>query len=260
MPDPDISDVRFSQPVRDVLQGLGLLSRLPVRVDPEAARERGAAASWAWPLAGALFGLIAAVAASLSLWLGLGAGIAAALVIAVQVICTGAMHEDGLADSADGLWGGYDRDRRLEIMKDSRIGTYGVLALVLAMILRWSALSALFATGHVWGALIGVAAISRAPMAAVMGWLPAARPSGLSQGVGQPSQDTVRFGFIAAGLVGFVFLGLTVVPVAAFVAATAFAAGRIAQDKIGGQTGDILGATQQLSEIAALAVLVALWV
>ena len=114
-------------------------------------------------------------------------------------------------------------------MKDSRIGTYGVLALVLAMILRWSALSALFATGHVWGALIGVAAISRAPMAALMGWLPAARPSGLSQGVGQPSQDTVRFGFIAAGLVGFVFLGLTVVPVAAFVAATAFAAGRIAK-------------------------------
>ncbi len=257
MPDPDISDVRFSQPVQDVLQGLGLLSRLPVRLDAEAAAKRGANASWAWPLAGAILGLIAALTASLSLWLGLGAGIAAALVIAVQIISTGAIHEDGLADSADGLWGGYDRDRRLEIMKDSRIGTYGVLALVLALILRWAALSALLATGHVWGALIGVAALSRAPMAALMGWLPSARPSGLSRSVGPPTRDTVRFGFIA---VGFVFMGLAVVPVAAFIAAVAFAAGRIALDKIGGQTGDILGATQQLSEITALAVLVALWV
>jgi adenosylcobinamide-GDP ribazoletransferase len=145
-------------------------------------------------------------------------------------------------------------------MKDSRIGTYGVLALVLALILRWAALSALLATGHVWGALIGVAALSRAPMAALMGWLPSARPSGLSRSVGQPTRDTVRFGFIAAGAVGFVFMGLAVVPVAAFIAAVAFAAGRIALDKIGGQTGDILGATQQLSEITALAVLVALWV
>ena len=260
MPDPDISDIRFSQPVQDVMQSLGLLSRLPVRVDAEAAAKRGADASWAWPLAGAILGLIAALTASLSLWLGLGAGIAAALVIAVQIISTGAMHEDGLADSADGLWGGYDRDRRLEIMKDSRIGTYGVLALVLALILRWAALSALLATGHVWGALIGVAALSRAPMGALMGWLPSARPSGLSRSVGQPTRDTVRFGFIAAGAVGFVFMGLAVVPVAAFIAAVAFAAGRIALDKIGGQTGDILGATQQLSEITALAVLVALWV
>jgi adenosylcobinamide-GDP ribazoletransferase len=102
MPDPDISDVRFSQPVQDVLQGLGLLSRLPVRLDAEAAAKRGANASWAWPLAGAILGLIAALTASLSLWLGLGAGIAAALVIAVQIILPTAPTGFGAAMTATG--------------------------------------------------------------------------------------------------------------------------------------------------------------
>ncbi len=73
--------------------------------------------------------------------LGLGSGIVAAMVLAAQAMITGAMHEDGLADTADGLWGGWDKARRLEIMKDSHIGTYGVMALILTVLVRWSALA-----------------------------------------------------------------------------------------------------------------------
>jgi adenosylcobinamide-GDP ribazoletransferase len=68
-----------------------------------------------------------------------------------QALATGALHEDGLADSADGLWGGGTRERRLEIMRDSRIGSYGALALILSVLLRWSALAALLDAGPAWG-------------------------------------------------------------------------------------------------------------
>ena len=128
---------------RDLPLALSLLSRLPVPVDHSRAGERAATAAWAYPLVGAgLAGLTGGLAWALSA-AGLPPGPAAGLVLVAQVMLTGALHEDGLADSADGLWGGWERERRLEIMRDSRIGAYGVLALGLSLLLRWACLVAM---------------------------------------------------------------------------------------------------------------------
>ncbi|MEO0829047.1 MAG: adenosylcobinamide-GDP ribazoletransferase, partial [Pseudomonadota bacterium] len=113
----------------DPLAALGLLTRLPVRL-PDAAISRGAKAAWAWPLAGLVVASLTAVIALLTLKAGLPQSLAAGLALGVQIMVTGGLHEDGLADTTDGIWGGWDKARRLEIMRDSRIGAYGVLALV----------------------------------------------------------------------------------------------------------------------------------
>lgn len=242
----------------DIAAALGLLTRLPLPAATADGRERGAAAAWAWPLAGALVGVLAALAAWLGLALGLTAGLAAAAALMVQVFATGAMHEDGLADSADGLWGGWDRARRLEIMADSRIGSYGVLALGLSLIARWAALSALIATGHVAGPLIAAAALSRAPMVAVMHALPGARDGGLSAAVGRPAQATAWWALAVAAVVAVAGAGIAATLAAGLAAAlAALAVAALARARIGGQTGDILGAVQQAAEIAALAALAA---
>lgn len=238
---------------RDVPAALGLLTRLPMPVDPEKAAQRGAAAAWAYPLAGAFIGVILAASVALLLWVGLPGAIVAVLVIAVSTIITGAMHEDGLADTADGLWGGWEKARRLEIMKDSRIGVYGVLALALSLLLRWLALIAVIASGHYWAILICLGMLSRTAMVGVMAALPNARADGLSQAVGRPGIAVAVVAAISAIAVAL-FTGLGgLIPVTC---AVALICGAIAKNKIGGQTGDILGATQQVCEIALLLTLV----
>jgi len=238
----------------DIGAAIALLTRLPAPAN----NLRGADAAWAWPVAGALVGLIAALAAALALALNLPPVVAAAAAITVQIFATGAMHEDGLADCADGFWGGWERARRLEIMHDSRIGTYGVLALALSLILRVALLAALIHAGTLYGALIATAALSRAPMVALMRRLPPARPDGLSRSTGQPGSDTELLAAATALLIALVTVGFAALPAALVAAAAAFGLSRIALAKIGGQTGDVLGASQQIAEIATLATLTAL--
>ncbi len=238
----------------DFSEALALMTRLPV----SAPGARRAAAAWAWPLAGALVAGLAGLAAGLALWLGLSAAVAAGLALAVQMALTGALHEDGLADCADGFWGGADRARRLEIMRDSRIGSYGVLALVLGVGLRWALLTGLFAAGHVMAPLMAAAALSRAPMAALMHALPGARSDGLSARTGRPSRDTVTLAVVVALLVGLITSGFAALAGAVLAGLAAWATASVARNRIGGQTGDVLGASQQLAEIGALAGL-AIW-
>lgn len=241
--------------VADLRSALALLTRFPL---PQTnAAPRGAQAAWAWPVAGVGIGAVAALIAAIGLAVGLSEGVAAALVLATQAMLTGAMHEDGLADSADGLWGGWDKSRRLEIMKDSHIGSYGVLALILVTLARWSALTALLAAGGAFGAIIAVAALSRAPMAVLMAWLPNARDAGLSQSVGRPDANTAALAVGSAVLICLLCAGWSAFPMAIAAAGISFALGLVARTKIGGQTGDILGASQQLSEAAALCALAA---
>lgn len=243
----------LTRPWSDLLSALGLLSRLPL----PAHEGRGAPAAWAYPLAGAVLGVLAALAGLAALALSLPPQAAALVCLGTSVALTGALHEDGLADVADGFWGGFDRARRLEIMKDSRIGAYGVIALVLALLARWSALSLLFsAPGGAW-AVLAAAALSRAAMPALMAALPHARDNGLSRAVGRCSP---RVAGGAAGLgagLALVLLGWAALPALLAVALVTLALGRLAQAKIGGQTGDVLGAAQQLAEIAVLFVLIA---
>lgn len=237
----------------DLRAGLGLLTRLPVTGDA-----RGPDAAWAWPLAGAVVAALAGGLATAALWLGLAPGFAAALALAAQAVLTGAMHEDGLADSADGLWGGWTRERRLEIMKDSHIGSYGVLALILSVLARWSALAALFTAGAVLAPLIAVAALSRVPMVALLAHLPNARGAGLAQSVGQPAPGVVWQAGGLALLLALIACGWAALAMALLAAMAAAGLAWIARAKIGGQTGDILGASQQLAEVAVLAVAAAL--
>ncbi|MGR3491116.1 MAG: adenosylcobinamide-GDP ribazoletransferase [Shimia sp.] len=238
--------------LHDLAAATGLLTRLPVPVDGDRAMERGARSAWAYPLVGLLVGLILAGVG----WvlLPLGAPLAAALALAVGIVITGALHEDGLADCADGFWGGYTKDRRLEIMADSRIGTYGVLALGLSLLIRWQAMALLLAISPLW--LILAPALSRAAMVPVMQYMDHARPGGLSARVGKPGQRAELVSFVLILAINSAF-GLTAIAPALAVTVVTLGCPLIAQRKIEGQTGDVLGATQQLTEMAALVALVA---
>ncbi|GHC66932.1 adenosylcobinamide-GDP ribazoletransferase [Neogemmobacter tilapiae] len=233
----------------DLLSALALLTRLPLPPHQPTA----AASAWAWPLAG----LAVALIASLPLTLHLPPTITAALILGLQAMLTGGLHEDGLADCADGFWGGHSRERRLEIMKDSRIGSYGVLALLIVTLLRWTALTSVIAMGGAFWALIAVAALSRAPMALLMALMPNARPGGLSRAVGRPAVSTALAGLALASILALPAFGFWLIPALIITVAVTLALAFTAQTKIGGQTGDVLGASQQLAEAALLIFLAA---
>lgn len=245
--------------LRDIMAAIGLLSRLPVRVDADLASRRGAKAAWAYPIAGIIIAVIALTVGHLAVSIGLPSGAVAGLTLATLVITTGALHEDGLADSADGLWGGWTPARRLEIMKDSHIGAYGVIALILSLGLRWLALDVLINAGMLAPALIAAAALSRAAMVPLMARVPNARETGLSHLVGRAPDITALMAVGLACLTAVLCLGVGGgILVIAVTAGMTLICAEIARAKINGQTGDILGATQQLTEISALLVLCAL--
>lgn len=208
-----------------------------------------AAAAWAFPLAGLLVGLIGGGAMGAALALGLSAPVAGGLALGAQVMATGALHEDGLADICDGFWGGTSRERRLEIMRDSRIGSYGTVGLVLSLGLRWLGLAAL-AEAQALAAVITVAMASRVAPVALMAGLPPARADGL----GEQGRAVGMASVLAAALIGGPPLLLLPQGGGALIAAALAVAvlALVARRKIGGQTGDVLGAGQQASEIALL--------
>jgi adenosylcobinamide-GDP ribazoletransferase len=237
------------QPLHDMLSGLGLLTRLPV---PATGRHRPEAA-WCWPIVGTIIATLALLPGLGLITAGASNGIAAAVVMGAGMVVTGALHEDGLADTADGLFGGWTREKRLEIMKDSRVGTYGMLALLIISLANWSLIGSLLLAGH-WPALIAAGALSRAPMAVLMASMANARKGGLSAGVGRPRLWSA---LTASGLALLLTLALlqdgavVAVMTGAVVLATLGVA-VLAQSRIGGQTGDILGAAQQMAFTACL--------
>ncbi len=168
-----------------------------------------------------------------------------------MALLTGGLHEDGLADSFDGLGAGKTREETLEIMRDSRIGTYGVLGLIFTVGLRWAGLAALVAVDWWAGALtlIAAASLSRGMLPALMRHVPPARTDGLSAGAGIPEFDRVALAALIGAAIAILCLGfglgILVVGVGGGLAALfAYWAFR----RIGGQTGDILGAAQQIVE------------
>ncbi len=250
MPKNDVSSPKLG----DLPVALALLSRLPLNLPPDRF-EHSARAAWAFPLVGALLGAIAGGVGMAATALGINTGFGAGLCLFALILLTGALHEDGLADSADGLWGGFDRQRRLDIMKDSHIGSYGVLALGGTLILRWWGIMLLLDNAGFLPAMIALGALSRLPMVLLMTALPHARETGLSHSVGRPAPGiaivAVTLAVLCGGgmLMGAVWMALIVT-----LLITLFVA-QLAKSKIGGQTGDILGASQQLCEIALLILL-----
>lgn len=239
---------------RDIAVAASLLTRLPIRL-PDEAYTRGAQASWAYPLAGVSIGFFATCVGLLTGWIGLPAPAVALAILATMIVTCGAMHEDGLADCADGFWGAWDRIKRLEIMKDSQIGTYGVIALVLSLAARWFGLTTLVEQDMLW-ALIGVAALSRAGMPVVMAALPHARDFGLSHAQGRPDRRVALAAVALSAFVGLVTIGWATIGLLVISAVAVSGVVLLAKAKINGQTGDVLGATQQVLEVLLLMALI----
>lgn len=260
----DEHDERDASPIRGVLAALRgarlavtFLTRLPVGGFPYSEREARWASAW-FPAVGLLLGALYFAV----FWCARGAGphVAALLAVATALFVTGAFHEDGLADSADALGGAVERGRVFEILKDSRIGTYGASALFLALALR-VALLVRFADNprHVLWALLISESLSRA--CAV--WLMVALRYATSDAHSKSRQMT-RAGlaqgalaslFGAAALVVAVVRGDLALHHAMGIAAAALATaawlGWRFVRRVGGVTGDFLGATQQLCSLAA---------
>ena len=239
-----------SDPLRQIWLAAVLLTRVPMPHLPPQAFVHGPQAVWAYPLVGAGVGLAGVAVAQAALVLGLPHLGAAALGLAAMMLVTGGMHEDGLADLFDGFWGGFTPERRLEIMRDSQIGTYGVLALVVVFSLRLVAVAALLDQTPL--ALVAAAALSRAGMPVVMAALPAARRDGLSRSVGQPTATAVAVGLGVALVIALLCLGAHALLALLVALAVTGCMTALAKAKIRGQTGDVLGATQQLGEAAIL--------
>jgi adenosylcobinamide-GDP ribazoletransferase len=253
---PEPAPRRGPPPAPGVCAGFALaaafLTRVPLAAPGPAGRPL-AAGAWAFPLVGAGIGGVAAFFFLLAQLLGFGDGPAALLAVLAGAALTGALHEDGLADAADGLFGGDDRERRLAIMRDSRHGTFGVLALVASVLLRVAALARLGDPLHAGLALVAAHALSRALLPAAMRVLKPARADGLGAGAGTPSPAQTAVAVALGGAIALAALGPLRGLLALLAAAAAVgAAARLARSRIGGYTGDVLGAFQQIGEIAML--------
>ncbi|TPG26755.1 adenosylcobinamide-GDP ribazoletransferase [Variovorax guangxiensis] len=247
--------------LRHFLLALQFFTRIPVTgrlaqwVGYSPAMLRASAAHF--PAVGWVVGAIGALtlAGALALWQPL---VAAVLCTVVTVLVTGAFHEDGLADVADGLGGTSNRERALEIMRDSRIGAFGAIALVLALGLKFALLAALAGQGA-WVACVALLAahvLSRLVPLAVMRALPYVGAEG---GKAKPMADAVSGSAVGIGvlwslpavallaLAGGAANGLAALLAAALVGVVMV---RLLRRRLGGFTGDALGATQQLSELA----------
>jgi adenosylcobinamide-GDP ribazoletransferase len=241
--------------LHDLKIGAMFLTRLPFAQGKPIEQGEVARALWAAPLVGAAVGALGAAVYALGQALQLPALPAATLAIAATAAATGLLHEDGLADTADGIGGGTTREGKLAIMRDSRIGTYGTSALLLSFLIRAGALASLGAASFAASALISAGAAARADLASFMALVPAARADGMSVHAGVPPAASA----LVAALLGLVALFAALgakfgtIALVCLLARFAFLAW-LCRKQIGGQTGDVLGALEQTGEIAVLLV------
>jgi adenosylcobinamide-GDP ribazoletransferase len=182
---------------------------------------------------------------------------AAALALGAGAILTGALHEDGLADVADGFGGGRDVTAKLEIMRDSRLGTYGALILLVSFATKLSALAAI-PDSDVVQSLISAHALARGVLPWMAMSMPYARKDGLAANAGRPDAATAAIAAALALAVAFLSLSFVNALLAAIMAgAGAIGMAWLAQRQIGGQTGDVLGGAEQVAETAILVLLAA---
>ena len=234
--------------LNEIRMGFMVLTRLPMgHIGGEVPSM--AASAWSWPLVGAVVGAVAAVVFLAAQGVGLTPVLAAALAVMAGVLATGGLHEDGLADLADGFGGGRDKAKVLDIMRDSRIGSYGALALGFSLLIRVLALASLPPCIAAM-ALVGLGAASRAGLPLALRVMPSARADGLGRATSGVSAASA-FVALGVGAAGLLSLGLgAAVIAAAAIAASSLALAIWAKARIGGQTGDVLGAMAQVGEIA----------
>ena len=209
---------------------------------------------WAFPLAGLAVGTIGGIALWLARETGASPAIAAFAAIAATMLATGALHEDGLADFWDGIGGGRTRARKLEIMRDSAIGSFGACALFVGLGVRWTALSQIADPAVAVGVLIAAHAVARGMLALVLEYGRPARKDGLAAAAGG-SWARSAASLVIAAAIAFACTDAPVALAALLAGALAVAAiGVLAQRQLGGYTGDVLGAAEQTAEVLVLAV------
>ncbi len=246
------------QELRTLAGALAFFTRLPLPASLELGAPDLQRAITYFPLCGAVVGAVSGIVWWLAalVW---PPAIATGFAIVASVILTGALHEDGWADVCDGFGGGHTKARVLEIMKDSRIGAYGVIGLVLMVGLKWQALAAFPAT-LATPAFVAAHALSRGLSASLMATLDYVRPNG-------PSKARALIVRLQGGRLVFVVLSsllpLLFLPPAACWTIPALVALRLVlarwfRHRIGGYTGDCLGAAQQLGELVCYLVLLGL--
>lgn len=249
------------RPFAESLVALRFLTRVPLPFVRTLDLPPLAQAMRFFPLAGALIGAFCGAVLIAANMLGIPSLLAAAIALAAGTLVTGALHEDGLADVADGFGGGRTREDRLDIMRDSRIGTYGTIALLLTYISR-AAIYETLSGAHpltIIALLASSGAFSRALVVDLLWATRPARSDGLSVFAGRPSKRSALFSLITGGLGAAIAIGLELSPEIA--ALSIVAAGimlalmrAIAMRQIGGQTGDVCGAVQVLTELTMLTV------
>ncbi len=237
------------------LAALQFLTRLPIRL--RSAPDMAAMVVW-FPLVGVAIGAISG---------GIGAAayewtsplMAGALAVTAGLLITGAFHEDGLGDIADAFGGGYTVERRLEILKDSRHGTYGVAAMCASIVIRVAAVASMPDGAAVFVTLVAAHVIARGAAVALMASMPLARHPGLGADYGQATTRARGAAASAmAGAIAWVAIGPWALPALGVALVAAHVVGALARHKIGGISGDVLGAAEQVAECALLVLLGAL--
>jgi adenosylcobinamide-GDP ribazoletransferase len=239
--------------VRGVLVATAFLTRVPVPVVADAV-DVGRAARWFPLIGGLLGGATALIAWTMTAVMDFPAALTATLVVGLGAWATGAIHLDGLADTVDGFGGGQDREGVLRIMRDPLIGSYGAAGLVFVIGVKVTAIAALLDRGAALPFVVAAPAISRWTISALAAWLPYARTEG---GLGQAvthERDTIGL-VVATAVTALIAIGALRVDaliVWAFAALTAVWIARTARRRIGGVTGDVFGASVELTETSVL--------
>lgn len=255
-----------SQPLLGLAAGLAFLTRIPGLGGSlgEARASDVAAAAWSFPIVGALIGLCGGVVLLIAVSIGLPVTMAGVLAVLAGALATGALHEQGLARTTDGLSGGAGAAEKLSLMRDGRLGAPGALAILFSVLLRAAALSAFAAAGlaEALFLVISAEAVSRAAMVRVWAALPPARQDGRAFATGRPDDRATLTAVLAGAVIAFVLTLIlagfwaAAIGLAATAAVTLAVEGLLRQ-QIGGQTGDTLGAAQQIASVTYLVIALA---
>ncbi|MCY4006940.1 MAG: adenosylcobinamide-GDP ribazoletransferase [Rhodobacteraceae bacterium] len=246
--------LNFPDRLDDLATATSLLTRFPITTAHHG--DNLGESAWAWPVVGAIVGLLT----GLIVWqlhnVGIGSSAAVVLGLMATILMTGCLHEDGLADTVDGFWGADNPKRRLEIMNDSGIGAFGACAIVLILMARFTATVQIMETLSPIAVLVASGAVSRAVMPVSLHVFPLARKDGLARLCGRTDLDVVSISAAIALFLTIMVLGWSSIVAIITAALAGFAVGVLSQRKIGGISGDTLGCTQQVSETIFLLTLV----
>jgi adenosylcobinamide-GDP ribazoletransferase len=250
-------DFTMNEWLDDFKTAVGFLTRLPMPHPEGAMPPNFVRAQRMFGVVGAMIGAAVGLLCLGLRTIGVPDLAAAALALGAGAILTGALHEDGLADVADGFGGGRDVTAKLEIMRDSRLGTYGALILLVSFATKLSALAAI-PDSDVVQSLISAHALARGVLPWMAMSLPYARKDGLAANAGQPDAATAAIAAALALVIALLSLSFVNALLAAIMAAAgAIGMAWLAQRQIGGQTGDVLGGAEQVAETAILVLLAA---